>query len=137
MDVIERMRADRQRIAEDLDNLTREKAELETKERAKRTQLAEIENALRVAERYAAAEDANFALSSPVASSDQPTIDDALWQVFSDHPEGRKISAVVDETEKRYGLTINRKTAGNYFWNWGLVGRARRDGHVWYPVRPQ
>ena len=136
MDVLERMRNARQKAAEELDDLARQKAELEARERDKKAQLAELENALRVAERYTVP--AEFALAPPApAPADKPTVDDALWRVFQDSPEGTKISAAVEEAEKRYGVSIKRKTAGNYFWNWGVQGRARREGHVWYPVRPQ
>jgi hypothetical protein len=135
MDVIERIRADRKKTAEELDDISRQKAELETREREKKAQLAELDNALRVADRYATPTE--FALAPPVPTADKPTVDDALWRIFSERTEGQKITAVVEEAEKRYGLEINRKTAGNYFWNWGTQGRARREGHVWYPVRPQ
>ena len=139
MDVLDRMRADRKALALELENLSHQKAEIEAMERNAKARLAELENALRVAERYAG-EAVPQEPQAPALSLTQPgeklDVGDALWRVFSEAGQA-KISEVVEKAGKRFGMTINPKTAGNYFWNWKLQGRARREGHVWHAVTTQ
>jgi hypothetical protein len=139
MDVLDRMRTDRKALAKELEDLSRQKTEIEVQEREAKARLAELENALRVAERYAGEEVApqpsalTLSLTQP---SEKLEVGDALWRVFSEAGKA-KVSEVVEKAQKRFGMTINPKTAGNYFWNWKQQGRARREGHVWEPIRAQ
>lgn len=142
MDVLARMRDDRQKVSAELDEISRQKADLDTKERDVKTRLAELDNALRVAERYAAADAPETPANQTPAplvlrSPDRLDVGDALWSVFEAATGGIKMADVIGGAEKRYGMTINPKTAGNYFWNWKNQGRARRDGYTWFPVRSQ
>ncbi|MEQ9491669.1 MAG: hypothetical protein RIM72_22030 [Alphaproteobacteria bacterium] len=152
MSVIEKMKAERDRLVEKEKNLVAERDKVEGLMRDVRREMNEIDGALRVASRYDNSIDVpavkdtpefifgkvkaeHVVFSNPPENKDEaPTCEEAMREMLLLHP-GSKVGELIAFAKKSFGIEYNKKTAGNTLWRIKNEGDAKREGQKWYPEK--
>ena len=139
MDPIERIRTERERLTQRLDELVFQYNSVSVKLEHTRQELQELEMALNVVERYSGDEpqQADQELRPLDVENDSPqiTAKDAVWAILSESGgKGLRSSIIKKRAENRFGIKIESKTCGNILWRLKEQKKAHREGHLWYPA---